>query len=84
MPPKRHQITTAERSALRKYAQNHPQIRQIQLQEWFQSQFGHYLSQGTISDSLSTRFQILDSENIHTRTKLRFQRWLELKVALFE
>jgi len=62
IPQRRVAISSAQRAALRRHAQANPTLRHRQLVEWFQSQFSHKISQGTISDSLSQRWAYLDTQ----------------------
>jgi hypothetical protein len=62
-PRRRRAITTEQRIALRSYAQQHRSLNQQQLASWFEQQFGHRPSQGTISGSLSARSSELDQRS---------------------
>jgi len=87
---RRRPITVAQRLALRRYAQKHPQLNQTALVTWFEKEFDHRLSQGTVSESLSKRFSHLDTTTISTnnttleKTKARSPQWPQLEAALFE
>lgn len=87
-PRKRIGITNAQRAALRRHARTHPRLRQVQLAEWYESEFGHKISQGTISESLSSRFLDLDNDITNPalldRQKARSEAWPELESALFQ
>jgi hypothetical protein len=84
-PRRRRAITTEQRIALRSYAQQHCSLDQQQLASWFEQQFGHRPSQGTISESLSARFSELDQRSEGpSQKRLRTQHWLELEACLYE
>jgi len=84
MPP-RQAITTKQRIALRKYAFEHPHLRQSQLRQWFESTFSHKISQSTISESLSAKFKSLDTveEVYQPHKRRRLQDHPQLEQALF-
>lgn len=87
-PRKRIGITNSQRAALRRHARDHPRLRQAQLAAWYETEYGHKLSQGTISESLSNRFTELDNDITNPaqldRQKARSEAWPELELALFE
>jgi hypothetical protein len=84
-PRRRRAITTEQRIALRSYAQQHRSHNQQQLASWFEQQFGHRPSQGTISESLSARFSELDQRGEGpSQKRLRTQHWPELEACLYE
>lgn len=83
----RRSITVQERKALRHHARTNPRLRQKQLSEWFHAKFGHRPSQGTISESLSSRFAILEAESdldLNRLRRLKAAKYPELEAALFE
>ena len=92
MPPerKRHGILIAQCLALCTYAQKHPQLTQIQLQQWFKSEFQHLLTQPTISESLSAKYTHLDAQSSDKSTlpttcqRQKPAKYPELEDALFE
>ena len=92
MPPqcKRHGISIAQHLALCTYAQKHPQLTQIQLQQWFKSKFQHLLTQPTISESLSAKYTHLDAQSLDKSTLpttcqcQKSVKYPELEDALFE
>jgi hypothetical protein len=78
-------ISTQQRVALRSYAQQHHSQNQQQLASWFEQQFGHRPSQGTISESLSAPFIELDQRSEGpSQRRLRTQHWPELGACLYE
>lgn len=85
---KKTAISLEKRCALRSFYQNQrPKPSQRQCIEWFKQQYGHTLSQSTISESLSERFAFLDTGNgTNTDTVLcqRGGNWPDLEAALFE
>lgn len=87
-PPqaRRRPITTAQRVALRKHAQQHSAPNQQQLATWFEEQFSHRPSQGTISENLPARFKELDTTHNDgpPQKRLRTQQWPELEACLYE
>ncbi|KAI4768033.1 hypothetical protein E4T52_16859 [Aureobasidium sp. EXF-3400] len=82
---RRRTTTTTERAALRRHAQ-HSALNQQQLASWFEEQFGHRPSPGTISESLSARFKELDTTNNDGRPqkRLRTHHWPELETCLYD
>ncbi|KAG6300191.1 hypothetical protein E4U09_007331, partial [Claviceps aff. purpurea] len=84
---KRHKITVAQRRALRNYHAQFPAVSQSSLALWFDNQFGHRPTQGTISESLSDTFKALDDTTRYlnpSATRLRAAQWPELEEALLE
>lgn len=82
-------ITTEQRCELRRHAKACPHLRQPQLASWFEDQYGHRISQATVSESLSSRFQHLDGDTaatafIRAQRKKRNCEWPQLEEALFE
>jgi hypothetical protein len=82
---RRRTTTTTQRTALRRHAQ-HSALNQQQLASWFEEQFGHRLSPGTTSESLSARFKELDTTHNDGRPqkRLRTHHWPELATCLYE
>jgi hypothetical protein len=60
MPPKRTQFSLAEKAALRAHHAKHPALSQQQLREWFEVTTGKPITQGTVSQLLSSRYSSLD------------------------
>ena len=81
--PKRAGVTASQRLALRSYAQQNPNLRQIQLKEWFKSQFQRTITQPTVSESLSDRFKYRNQGSSNLRwQRERSVKWPELDKAL--
>ena len=85
---RRRAITDAERRDLRLHNATGPGGKRTWqvLQAWFSKKYGHTLNQSTISESLSSRFQQLDSGDIlhPNQKKQRACEWPDLETALFE
>ena len=87
---RRRAVTLIERQAIRDYNTNYKQqwgkaCPQKEMQEWFNEQFHHLVSQSTISDSLHPRYSHLDTHNVQPNQKrMRLSHWPELEDALFE
>jgi hypothetical protein len=80
---KRFAITIEQRRALRKWAhQQHPKPSQKQCIEWFSQNYGHKLSQSTVSESLSSHFKDLDKAIQATGSRLRVGQWPEVERLL--
>ncbi|THW08332.1 DDE-domain-containing protein, partial [Aureobasidium pullulans] len=82
---KRFPMTNGQRKALRDRARLTPHGRQKDLCSWFLERFGHTPSQGTISDSLSAKYDWLDDPNVNINydaVKLRPSSWPDLEEAL--
>ncbi|THW76272.1 DDE-domain-containing protein [Aureobasidium pullulans] len=78
-------MTNGQRKALRDRARLTPHGRQKDLCSWFLERFGHTPSQGTISDSLSAKYDWLDDPNVNINydaVKLRPSSWPNLEEAL--
>lgn len=58
----RQSITKIQRKELRHFAQQNPEFRQSELRNWFETNFRQKISQSTVSESLSPKFQDLDSD----------------------
>ena len=85
---RRRAVTDAEQKALRDYyfdPQNDKPPHK-QLRRWFETQFHHYLSQSTISESLSSEYACLNKgAPVHSDAKKqRAAHWPDLEDALFE
>ncbi len=84
MPPKQ-QILLERRRALRAWAHSqHPRPTQKACIEWFSNQYGQRISQSTVSESLSSHFDSLDSADNHHRARVRTGQWPELEKVLFD
>ena len=87
---KKHGISITQQLTLQSYAWNHPQLTQIQLQQWFKSKFQCLFTQPTISESLSSKYNHLNAQSSdkytlptnHQREKAF--KYPELESALFE
>lgn len=80
-------LSVSQRKALRQYAQQHPQLTQKQLQQWFLNEFQRSITQPTVSESLSTKYNFLDSSYdplLQKKQRLRTSHWPELETALFQ
>lgn len=79
-------ISASQRQSLRQHAQNHHHLTQKQLQEWFLNQFQRVITQPSISESLSSKYSHLDSEELLNSSSKRRKlvQWPELEVALFQ
>lgn len=80
-------ISASQRKALRQYAKANPLLTQKQLQAWFETEFQRLLTQPTISESLSNKFNYLDeaqSETLDSQQRNRPPQWPVLETALFQ
>jgi hypothetical protein len=88
-PKKRRRgMTEADRRVLRRHKQSHPKATHTDLINWFQDEFHYKINQSTVSLSLSTQFDYLDTD-IRKDTSLTIQRlsqsdWPDLEAALFK
>jgi len=90
-PPRkktRRAIDDAKRRALRRYSVEHPGASQKELRQWFADKFYHTISQSTISDILSAKYNHLDRDT-RKDFKLTGRRaskadYPDLEAALFE
>jgi hypothetical protein len=88
-PKKRRRgMTEADRRALRRHKQSHPKATHTDLIKWFQDEFHYKINQSTVSFSLSTQFDYLDTD-IRKDTSLTGRRssqsdWPDLESVLFE
>jgi hypothetical protein len=82
---RRQGITIEQRKALRRWAhQQHPKPTQKQCVGWFHAEYGHKLSQSTVSESLSSHFAHLDESIVDPKSqRLREGCWPELEQVLF-
>lgn len=86
MPVERRKaITHTQRKALRIwYFRQQPRPTHKGCIAWFETEFGHKLSQSTISESLSGRFAYLDSIEDSSASRNRTANWEELEKVLYE
>ncbi|GEQ70928.1 hypothetical protein JCM33374_g4609 [Metschnikowia sp. JCM 33374] len=83
----RKAITTNQRIILRQYARENQDIRQSELREWFEMEFGQKISQSSISESLSSKFSSLDNtEDVRQpeSKRRRVSQYPELEEALYK
>lgn len=90
-PPKKKRrlpFTNKQRQELRKYHADHPELYASTLSQWFETQYGRYISQSSISEILSTKYSYLDGaqlkpleENAHRATPAAYPL---LEEALFQ
>jgi beta-lactamase class D len=75
-------VTIEQRVALRKWAHfQHPRPSQKQCIEWFLENFGHRLSQSTVSESLSKQYANLEASS---GSRSRTDKWPDLEKVLVE
>ena len=92
MPPHRStlSISVTQRLALRAHARSYPNLSQAQLREWFQREFQRLITQPTVSESLSSRFNHLEERLPNQpflptdRKRIRTPLYPELEQALYE
>uniref|UniRef100_A0A0B7JUF4 HTH CENPB-type domain-containing protein n=1 Tax=Bionectria ochroleuca TaxID=29856 RepID=A0A0B7JUF4_BIOOC len=80
-PKERHSLTLDQRRSLRKWANEQP-VRPSHKAciDWFFAQYGHQISQSTVSHSLSPKYSRLDSENPQlSGSRLRFGNWPDVE-----
>ena len=83
MPPKQR-ILLEQRRALRVWAHSqHPRPSQKACIAWFQNKYGLKISQSTVSESLSSHFEAVDSTTDTQRSRLRTGQWPDLEKLLF-
>ena len=83
MPRKQH-ILLSQRRAVRAWAlQQHPRPSQKACIAWFQGQYGRTISQSTVSESLSSHFEAIDTSSNTGRSRLRSGQWPDLENLLF-
>lgn len=76
-------ISDEQRRALRRWHQAQPKsIRQIDVINWFERQYGHRIRQSTVSDSLSKKYQFLDTSA--QKPRLLQGNWPILETILFD
>ncbi|KHN97007.1 centromere binding protein Cbh2 [Metarhizium album ARSEF 1941] len=77
----RHSLTLDQRRALRRWA-NSQTLRPSHKAciEWFYAQYGHQISQSTVSHSLSPKYSRLDGDNPQlSGSRLRFGNWPDVE-----
>ena len=79
-------ISDVQRKALRDWAHNQPRRpTQKACIAWFYAEYNHRLSQSTVSDILSSRYQYLDSKsNPSTSVRKGTGQWHDLESILYE
>jgi len=82
--PRKQRILLSQRRALRAWAlQQYPRPSQKACITWFQAQYGRTISQSTVSESLSDRFEAIDTSTDTARSRLRSAKWPDLENLLF-
>ena len=71
---KRYAISERQKQALRRAKAANSLMTQQQLREWFQNEFGRPISQSTVTEILSKRYNHLDNETISRNTIPVFRR----------
>ena len=80
----RQQILIEERRALRAWVRSqYPRPSQKACIEWFDSQFHRRITQSTVSESLSSRFDSLDNTTATFRARARTGQWPDLEKVLY-
>ena len=83
MPPKQR-ILLEQRRALRAWAhKQHPKPSQKACIAWFHEQYGLKISQSTVSESLSSHFEAIDTSGDSQRSRIRTGQWPDLENLLF-
>ena len=86
MPPARVGVSAEQRRALRQHARVNPELRQAQLVAWFEATYQRKIRQSTVSESLSAKFEYLNSDTVavqNHRQRDRASLWPDLERALF-
>lgn len=82
--PRKQRITLSQRLALRAWAiQQRPRPSHKACIAWFQAQYSHTISQSTVSESLSSRFEAIHTSTNTARSRLRSGQWPDLENLLF-
>jgi len=86
MPSKvKKPITSTQRKALRTwFFQQNPRPSQKACIDWYKNQYGHELSQSSVSDSLSDRYKNLDTIDPSPSIRNRTGAWEDLEIILYE
>jgi hypothetical protein len=83
MPPKQR-ILVHQRQALRTWAlSQYPRPSQKTCIAWFLEKYGLKISQSTVSESLSSHFEALDTSTNKDRSRLRSGQWPDLENLLY-
>ena len=81
--PSKTAITIEQRRALRKWAhKQQPKPTQKECIEWFRNNYNHQISQSTVSELLSKRFDKLDTDNTLQGSRDRAGNWPEVEEIL--
>ncbi|KAI0996512.1 hypothetical protein K3495_g11669 [Podosphaera aphanis] len=82
--PKQYGISNSQRRGLRVYAAQHPRLTQHQLKAWFEEEFQRTITQASISESLSSKYNYLDNDTMvaFSQQRERPPKWPELDEAL--
>lgn len=89
-PPKmpRQAITISQKASLRAYHASNPSLDQKALRLWFHQQHSRNISQSSVSEVLSARYQNLDhlmhKQRLRGAKRRRAERWPLLEAALLE
>jgi hypothetical protein len=76
----RHSLTLDQRRALRRWANSQTSRPSHKACiEWFYAQYGQYISQSTISHSLSPKYARLDNDSQFSGSRLRFGNWPDVE-----
>ena len=85
---RRKAFNDADRRKIRRYAHEHPELKQKELAAWFSEESGHQLSQGKISSILSAKYEYLDtdirSDKVLTSKRMVKGDFPALESALFD
>jgi hypothetical protein len=82
--PLKQRIRLEQRRALRVWAhQQHPKPLQKACITWFHERYGFKISQSTVSKSLSSHFEAIDTSGNSQRSRLRTGQWPDLENLLF-
>jgi hypothetical protein len=81
--PRKQRILVSQRQALRAWVlQQHTRPSQKACIAWFKSQYNQDISQSTVSESLSSHFNSIDTSTNTTRSRLRTGQWPDLENSL--
>ncbi|KAI0997477.1 hypothetical protein K3495_g10709 [Podosphaera aphanis] len=73
------------RGGLRVYAAQHPRLTQHQLKAWFEEEFQRMITQASVPESLSSKYNHLDNDTMVTFSSQQRERppkWPELDEAM--
>ncbi|KAI0996265.1 hypothetical protein K3495_g11914 [Podosphaera aphanis] len=82
---KQYGISNSPRCGLRVYVAQHQRLTQHQLKAWFQEEFQRTITQASISESFSSKFNHLDNDSMvafSSQQRERPPKWPELDEAL--